>query len=211
MSASQEVMLVRHPQTVANAHGLYIGRNDSPLTEIGTEQVHWLARVVAAWEPDSAFSSPLGRALSTARAITPPGVRVSVLEELQEIDFGQAEGHTYAELAEHSIHFDYTSGGPIAPEAETGAGFIDRVMRAADLIESDGGPRTLVVTHGGVMRQLLAHWLGLEVPLAWRFAVPNGTMAIVRLAEGVGVLEVLTPPPDDPAHSSGRRRRLWHF
>lgn len=207
---SQEIMLVRHPQTLANCEGRYIGRQDSPISDLGHIQVHWLERVVAAWEPDGVFASPLGRAYSTARAIAPAGVPLQVLDDLQEIDFGDAEGLTYEENEERGIRFDYVSGGPVAPGGESGEAFLARVVRAAQTVEGSGD-RSLIVTHGGVMRQLLAHWLGLPVAMAWRFAIPNAAVAILRLAEGVGVLEGLTPPPDGPAEHTGHRRRPWHF
>lgn len=210
MSKSQDVMLIRHPQTERNAQGCYIGRQDSPLTPTGEAQVRWLSRVVAAWEPEITFTSPLGRALNTARAVTPATVEVRLLDDLQEIDFGEAEGHTYDQLTELGIRLDYLSGGPVAPGGETGASFTQRVLRSAATVE-ESGRRALVVTHGGVLRRLLTNWLELPDECAWRFAVPNASIAIIRIAEGTGVLEGLTPPPEDPAHHPQRRRRPWHL
>lgn len=209
MTESRDIMLVRHPQTERNAEGCYIGRGDSPLTELGREQVRWLSQVVGFWEPELVLSSPLGRALDTARELAPEDVEVHALEDLQEVDFGQAEGHTWKELQEMGIRLDYTSGGPIAPDGETGEAFSARVLRAAAAIE-ESGRRALVVTHGGVMRHLMAHWLELPVISAWRFDVPNASVAVIRLCDGSGVLEELSPPPSEQRRSS-RRCRPWHL
>lgn len=211
MIASQSVLVVRHPQTESNAAGCYIGRSDSPLTDAGREQVRWLQQAVAFWEPELVLSSPLGRALHTAQAVAPDGVEVRILEELQEVDFGQAEGHTYNELQELGIRLDYDSGGPVAPDGETGDGFAERVRRAATAIETCGS-RVLVVTHGGVMRRLLVHWLELPGMAAWRFDVPNGSTAALRICEGSAVLEELSRPPgDQAARRKPRHCAPWHM
>jgi broad specificity phosphatase PhoE len=191
--SAQEIMLVRHPQTEMNAAGRYIGRSDSPWTEEGHQQVAWLAGVVANWQPETIFSSPLGRALETACAVAPSGITVTTLEDLQEIDFGQAEGHTYAELAELGIRLDYTSGGAVAPGGEHGKDFLTRIGGVASHIAQDGS-RAVVLTHGGVLRHLLVTWLGLPMTSAWRFAVPNAGIAVLRLADDAGVLEGLVSP-----------------
>lgn len=188
-------MLIRHPETVANVESRYIGRSDSPLTERGVRQRAWLERVVAPWGADVVYSSPLGRALETAHVIAPDGSEVTVLEELQEIDFGQAEGLAYPEIVARGMHLHYTGDGPIAPGGETATAFDARVRRALAMIE-DGQRRGVVVTHGGVMRRLLVHLLDLPAECGWRFGLSNATVAVVRIADGAGILESLTPPPD---------------
>lgn len=188
-------MIVRHPETEANLESRYIGRTDSPLTERGVRQRAWLAGIVAPWGADVVYSSPLGRALDTARAIAPAECEVRVLDSLQEIDFGDAEGLVYDEIVASGMRLEYTGDGPIAPGGETGAAFDARVREAEANIAS--GPKcAVVVTHGGVMRRLLMHLLELPAECGWHFGVPNATVAVVRVAGGVGVLESLTPPPD---------------
>jgi len=209
VNESQEVMIIRHPQTERNAAGCYLGRGDSPLTETGQEQLRWLEQVVAFFEPELTLSSPLGRALDAARTLTPADVELRVLDDLQEADFGEAEGHTYDELQKMGICLDYQSGGPIAPGGETGDEFTARVLRAAATVQ-ECGCRTLVVTHGGVMRRLMVHWLGLPDLAAWSFGVPNGAAAVLRLCDGSAVLDELSPPPSE-SRRPPRRCKPWHL
>lgn len=190
----QHVMVVRHPETVANRERRYIGRVDSPLTAEGEAEVAWLFGVVAEWRPEIIYSSPLARAANAARAVSPANVPLEFVRELEEIDFGAAEGHTHAELASLGIHLDYASGGPIVPGGERGDAFYERVREVGERIRS-GGQRALVITHGGVMRHLLTCWLELPFADAWRFSVPNASVALVRLGPGFGALEGLTAPP----------------
>ncbi len=196
MSAGvRRIMVVRHPETEANVGSRYIGRTDSPLTERGVRQRAWLAGLVASWGADAVYSSPLGRALETARALAPVGCEVRVLEDLQEIDFGDAEGLVYDEIVARGMRLEYAGSGPIAPGGETGAAFDARVRQAEREIAA-GPERAVVVTHGGVMRRLLMHLLDLPAECGWHFGVSNATVAVVCVAEGVGVLESLTPPSD---------------
>lgn len=195
MSAARHLMLIRHPETDANVESRYIGRTDSPLTERGMRQQGWLANMVAPWGADAVYSSPLGRARQTAQAIAPPGCDVTVLEDLQEIDFGLAEGLTYAEIGARELRIQYTGSGPIAPGGETAEAFDARVRRVREVVCA-GPERSVVVTHGGVMRRLLMQLLDLPAECGWRFGLPNATVAVVRIAEGAGVLESLTPPPE---------------
>ena len=190
--AAVRVLLVRHPQTVANVEGRYVGRQDSPLTELGRKQTEELAAAVAAFGPEVVFSSPLGRALDCARLVAPAGLDVTVLPALQEIDFGQAEGLTWQEIAAGGLAFDYYGTGPIAPEGEDAACFDRRVREAASAIEG-AGERVVVVTHGGVMRRLLAIWLGIPTRASWRFDLPNAVTVELRLVSGEGVLVRLGP------------------
>jgi broad specificity phosphatase PhoE len=191
MSDPHEILILRHPETLANASGHLIGRSDSPISPLGAVQTAALAELVAEWQPEIIFTSPLGRALDTARTIAPDGTPVEVLDDLKEVDFGYAEGLTWDEVAEHGIVLDY-SGGPVAPGGEAGVDFMARVGRAAARV-ADGPSRAAVVTHGGVFRHLLVEWLGLPTEAAWRFDVPNAGMAVVSLHSARGVLERLGP------------------
>ncbi len=205
-STTTEIVIIRHPQTVANVDGRFVGRGDSPITEAGRDQILELTAFMEEWRPNAVFTSPLKRALMTAQAITACGTPVNVLEDLQEIDFGRAEGLTWNEIEALGMKIDYLrngaaadsddlagpGGGPVAPGGETWAAFEARVRRAAGACEG-AGHRVAVVTHGGVFRTLLAHWMDLPMASSWRFSVPNATVATLRVIDGAGVLRSLKP------------------
>ena len=90
---SRELILVRHGQTVHNVAGIAQGWNDSDLSELGRTQVQRLAERIAAHRPTALYSSPLGRALSTAEAIAQAtGLEIIQLEDLREMSYGGWEG-----------------------------------------------------------------------------------------------------------------------
>lgn len=205
-STTTEIVIVRHPQTTANVEGRFVGRGDSEITEAGKEQILELTAFMELWRPTVVFTSPLKRALMTAQAIVSCGIPVNVLPDLQEIDFGRAEGLTWNEITSLGMSIDYLRngsgdgaddlGGPgdglVAPGGEAWPAFEARVRAAASAVEG-AGSRVAVVTHGGVFRVLLAHWLGLPMESSWRFSIPNATVATLRVFDGAGVLESLQP------------------
>lgn len=188
----RHVLMLRHPQTVANAEGRFIGHCDSPRTPCGEAQVLEMARVVAEWQPDVIYSSPLTRARAAAREIAPPGVEVVVLDGLAEIDFGELQGLTWEEASERGILPDYSGKGPVAPGGENTADFAARVSAAGSVITS-GPRRSAVVAHGGVARELCAEWLRIPLDAAWRIGMRHGSALGFKIGSGWAVLELLRP------------------
>jgi broad specificity phosphatase PhoE len=198
VSAPVEVLLVRHPETEANVRKAFVGTGESPFTAKGLEQAAALERCITAWGPTCVHASPRERARSVGEAVAAAaGVPAHIDEDLAEIDFGAAEGLTFDEARERGVEMDLL-GGPseAAPfkDGETWHAFVARVERAALRIEACGG-RVAVVTHGGVVRALLTHWLALPHEAAWRFAVGNAAIATLTLAEGHGTLRTFGVTP----------------
>jgi probable phosphoglycerate mutase len=94
------IALVRHGQTQVNRDGRFQGRIDAPLSDVGRTQAAALAQ---AFEPASlqrVVSSPLSRALDTARAIAEPhGLDVVVDDRLIELDYGEWDGRSLRDVA----------------------------------------------------------------------------------------------------------------
>ena len=193
-----EVLIARHPQVVANLEGRFVGTGESAFTELGHRQCAELAAYIAAWGPTSVHTSPRTRAHAVAQSAAAfAGVDLVVDEDLAEIDFGAAEGLTYDEAMAAGVTIDLLQGPPESRpfhDGETWRAFAARIADAAVGIESHG-PRIAVVAHGGVVRALLAHWLGLPESAAWRFAVPNASVATITLWDGTGTLRTFGVQP----------------
>ncbi|TWI53750.1 alpha-ribazole phosphatase [Pseudomonas duriflava] len=155
--------LLRHGET--EGPGGFRGRLDPRLTPKGLAQMHAAIAGEPAWE--LVVSSPLQRCLLFAQSIADAD-RTNCLVEpgLRELDFGDWEGHTAAELIEDQAEalglfwadpYTYTP-----PNGEPVAAFEARVLAAMRALVSDySRSRTLIVTHGGVIRLLLARQQGL--------------------------------------------------
>ncbi len=188
------VMLIRHPETVANAERRFLGSGDSPYTVRGELQREALRAAIRDFEPDAAFISPSARALAALSGSSVDAAQVIVLDGLREIDFGTAEGCTFDEATERGIGIAYDGDGPVAPGGERLGAFRRRVARVAETVASRDAERVAVVTHGGVMRQLLGAWLGLPDEAMWELEIPPGCIVVVRIHPGGAVLESLRTP-----------------
>ncbi|WP_409422982.1 histidine phosphatase family protein [Pseudaeromonas sp. ZJS20] len=118
---------------------------------------------------DGIISSPRIRCLHTAQALARRwALPLAVLPEWAELDFGRFDGRPFSELTAQWAELEAFWQAPAVhtlPEAEPLAVFHDRVLAAWQaLLAQLGAQRLLVVTHGGVIRQILGHLLGAD----WR-------------------------------------------
>lgn len=184
------ILLVRHPETEANVAGRFVGRGDSPFTRTGRQQLRRTPAKVARFAPDTLWSSPLRRTLTLAeRAGALAHLTVQCDERLVELDFGQAEGMRYEDIAEAGLPFNYRDGEqPVAPDGESRGDLERRAAAFLDEVVARGG-RHAVVTHGGVFRASLVHLLGLSTSDIWAFHIHNAQLAYLRVSDGHGMLE----------------------
>lgn len=185
-----EVFMVRHGQTDSNAAGLFHGATDVPLNERGRRQAELVARRVEVIdELRSLHSSPLQRALATARAISSNiGLPPRVHSGLAEMNFGDAEGLILSEMSERypelaTRFLDIDDHEARFPNGESRSEFHQRVRETLDLIiSSHTGERLLIVAHGGVIGSAVSQILG-ENPNNWqRYAVDNCSVTHIELA-----------------------------
>ncbi|MGV8082736.1 MAG: histidine phosphatase family protein [Coriobacteriia bacterium] len=184
------VLIVRHPETEANVGGIYAGRGSYPFTSEGLAQAKRLPGEIAAFRPDAVWSSPLERTLVVAReAAELVAVPLHVDDRLLELDFGHAEGLTYSQIHESGLKLNYYSlAEPVAPGGESREALALRVASiATEVIEP--GKRIAIVSHGGIVRSMLVHLLGLAPKDIWAFKVHNAQLATVRIIDGHGMLE----------------------
>lgn len=97
----KDFYLFRHGQTDMNAAGRWQGRGiDLPLNETGRGQARELAEKLKPAGLEVIFSSPLKRAVQTARIVAETlRVPVKIETELTEGCFGEAEGRTKQEIS----------------------------------------------------------------------------------------------------------------
>lgn len=185
-----EVFMVRHGQTDSNFAGLFHGFTDVPLNQRGLKQAALVAaRIAQIEELRSLHSSPLQRALATARAISDGiGLKPRLHPGLAEMNFGDAEGLRLNEMMERypelSARFENIDDHDVGfPSGETRREFHARVRTTLDRIVTDhAGERLLIVAHGGVIGSAVSQILG-ENPNDWRrYSVDNCSVTHIELA-----------------------------
>jgi probable phosphomutase (TIGR03848 family) len=192
------VILVRHGRTTANATGILAGRSEGVrLDEVGVEQAAVAARRLAGVPLAAVVSSPLERCRQTASAILAEqnGSPAPVLELGLELDDGITEcgygdwtGRPLRELAEEPL-WKVVQSQPSAvvfPGGESMAAMQARAVAAVRRrdaeIEAEHGPQAVwvAVSHGDIIKSLLADALGLHLDLFQRIGVGPASLSIVR-------------------------------
>jgi len=156
-----DLYILRHGQTEWNVAGRYQGRRDSPLTATGLAQATAQAKILGkalAGQMPACFMSPQGRAVKTAKiALAELGIQPVPDSRLQEVDFGDWEGLTRAEIdaekrtGNADLHWHFS-----APNGERMA---DMKHRVQGFLQSLQAP-SIVVTHGITSIVLRGLWLG---------------------------------------------------
>ena len=191
LSVSKQLILVRHGQTVDNVAGIAQGWNDSALSDAGQEQVRRLAERVAELQPTALYSSPLGRALATAEAISArTGLPITPLDDLREMSYGGWEGRSFLDVRreDEQIYQRWINDEEAScPNGESHADVRRRLERALGQINSD---RPVIVTHGTAIRIAVTALLGVPVLTARHFAQDNAAMNIFVWRNDHWVLKV---------------------
>ncbi len=160
------LVVLRHGQTDLNASGRFQGQADIPLNAVGIAQAEAARRRLAGVTFDAVYSSPLSRALDTARLIR-PDADIATDPRLMEIDVGSWSGRTWdevkAEMPDYERH--YANGVDFRRSAtgETLAEVVARGLPAAiEIAERHPGGLVLVVAHGLLLNRVIHALLGLE-------------------------------------------------
>jgi broad specificity phosphatase PhoE len=171
----QELILIRHGQSTANASGVWQGQLDFPLSEQGRIQAAATGRALQGTKISGVYASPLSRAFETAEIVAgEAGFRgeVAPVPGLMERHGGILEGHIWAEQEARNPAFAEKFLSLPEEErwtfvgAETDEEILARFERALSEIRSrhhasDG--LLVVVSHGGVMRAFLRDRFGSAV------------------------------------------------
>lgn len=216
------VVLVRHGRSSANASGTLAGRlPEIHLDERGVAQAAATAERLAGVTLASVVSSPLERCRETAVPIAEPrGLELEVEDGLLECDYGAWQGRPLKELAREKLWATVQTQPSAAafPEGESMPAMLARAAEAvrrrdAEVEAAHGASAVWVaVSHGDVIKSVLADALGLHLDLFQRIQVDPASISIVRytptrpyvlgMNTHAGALSWLTPP----ARKRSRRR-----
>lgn len=156
-----KLIIVRHAQATGNLEGRFQCRKNNELTDLGRRQLELLSQRLRDTRIDAAYSSPLVRAMDTARACV-QGRDIEIIAEprLIELDAGQMESLLMDELderfPEQMRNWREQPHLFCPPEGETMRQLYERVTAAAaDIAARNEGRTVLVSTHGVVVRNLM--------------------------------------------------------
>jgi probable phosphomutase (TIGR03848 family) len=211
------VILVRHGRTTANTSGVLAGRTAGVrLDETGVAQAERTAERLAVVPLVAVVTSPLERCRQTARAIARAqgGAPATATERgITECDYGAWQGRSLRELAKEPLWKTVQTQPSAAafPEGESMATMqaraVSAVRRLDALYEAEHGPAAVwvAVSHGDIIKSVLADALGMHLDLFQRIQVDPASVSIVRYTAArpyvlatnthAGDLSWLGPPP----------------
>jgi broad specificity phosphatase PhoE len=195
------LILVRHGETEHNRGQITLGRADVPLNDRGRAQARALAASFAT-PPAAVYTSPLSRALDTARAIAGEGAPPIVEPALIEMDIGEMEHLTGAELRERYPDFlrqwmSAEAADARMPGGETLREVQDRAWAAVECMHAQHGDADVVaVTHNFVILTMLCRALNLPLAEFRRLRQALAAKSIIDVRDGWTTLVQL----NDNAH-----------
>jgi broad specificity phosphatase PhoE len=180
------IYLVRHGETELNVKRVLQGRSDYPLTERGVQQ----AQEVAEWFRgqgvvfDRVYSSPLTRALQTARIIAGDDARIVAEERLIETDYGPYEGCSLSDPAPELRYFFEDFINHPAPEGmEQLSHVIARVGAFLDEIRDEPGT-ILLSTHAIALKGGLEYLMPESRGQWWNTFISNCCVFRIARVDG---------------------------
>ena len=200
------VILIRHAESEHHTRKLSGGWTDTPITELGHRQANLVAARLKAElgsAPVRLIASDLIRARETAEHIAGAlGVEVRAEPRLREFNNGAAAGLSVEEVERRWPR----AASPMGlderpwPGCETWREFYARAGHFFDSLSMDG-PTPILVTHGGTVYALVAHWLGLapEQMKAVNFSAHVTSVTVLRDWNGLRDVERL----NDVSHLIG--------
>jgi broad specificity phosphatase PhoE len=189
-----EIVLVRHGETELNTAGVFRGRKDVPLNARGMEQAESVAEALADPPVHAIYSSPMVRALDTARAIASRHRLEPVVDDaFNNIDLGEWQGGLKEKVKREQpdlwrLWLEDPDSLRI-PGGETLAQVRERsYARTLELAREHTDQRIVVVSHRSVTKLLAGALLGLERGYFWSLYIDNAAYAVFGFNAGTFVL-----------------------
>jgi len=191
------VTLLRHGEVSGGAR--FRGPSDDPLSPRGRAQLETAFTRTQSWE--RVVASPSRRCREPATALAQRlGVTLTVDPDLSERCFGDWNGRRAAELPQSDLlafYADPTSFKP--PGAEPLDEFARRVRQYWHHQRIDTTGDTLILTHGGVIRLIVADVLGIPMASLGLIEVPYACLTRIRLPAPPGRPSLISHGPSTPS------------
>ncbi len=182
--------LIRHGETEGGEIRRYKGTIDVPLSEKGVKQMEnvaeYLIRITGheleGTKLKAIYTSNLSRAIKSADIIAESySLKPVIVPELRERNFGIWEGLSFEEIKDgYPEEFEAWTGNPLKFSPIGGESTLDvreRVVKVLDeIIGNHNGKHIAIISHGGVNRIILCHFL--DIPLENIFRIEQNFSAL---------------------------------
>jgi probable phosphomutase (TIGR03848 family) len=218
------VILLRHGRTSANASGTLAGRTPGVhLDDVGRTQAEQAAERLAVVPLAELVTSPLERCRETAKAVAARQAarpRLQTDRALTECDYGEWQGRKLSELARLAL-WKTVQTNPSAATFPGGESLSEMQARAVAAVRRRDAAVTaahgadavwLAVSHGDLVKSLIADALGLHLDLFQRIQVDPAAISVIRYTEARPYVLASNTHEGDlswlvPRKRKGRRRK----
>jgi len=209
------VLLIRHGRTTANADGTLAGWTPGVhLDDLGNEQAAALATRLAVVPLTAVLSSPLDRCQQTAQAVAAEQkLTVQLDDDLGEVRYGEWTGQPLKSLSRDPL-WKVVQQHPSAVTfpGDDGEGLAAMQARAVASVrrwnaELGSDAVVAVVSHGDVIKALLADALGMHLDLFQRITVDPASLSVVRYANARPFVERINDSGGDVSSLIPKKRR----
>jgi len=192
------LILVRHGRTTANASGTLAGRTPGVrLDDLGRQQAAKAGERLAAVRLAEVVSSPLERCKQTAKAILAARgdgqspLTMATDKAITECDYGEWQGRALKELAKEPL-WKTVQTQPSAAAFPGGESMLAMQARAVAAVRrhdvavsgAHGDDAVWVaVSHGDIIKSILADALGMHLDLFQRLHVDPASISVIRYTD----------------------------
>jgi alpha-ribazole phosphatase/probable phosphoglycerate mutase len=183
-----KVYLIRHGITDWHRERRVLGQRDIGLNAQGFAQAQTLASLVRELPIGEVVSSPMLRAVQTGEIIASQfGIEIARDPRLADFRVGKWEGMSYDEVSA-SPDYQRFLADPMSeriPGGENLAQVRDRSISAVEQVLEDApaGESVAIVTHAGILRVILAHYLGTQLANYHRLRVAPASLSVLSFRD----------------------------
>lgn len=192
-----QILLIRHAENDYVRSGKLAGWTpDVHLNDDGKQQAEALGQRLAAAKLLAVYSSPLERAVETAKAIVQHHSSLDILTEqdIGEVRYGQWTGRALRQLARTRLwqtvqHFPsrarFPQGESIREMQIRAVGAIERI------VDCHLTGEVVVVSHADVIKAVVAHYAGMPLDMFQRIVIAPASISIIGVRKmGVSILRL---------------------
>lgn len=193
------LLFVRHGETDWNRSGRVMGDQAIPLNEAGERQAQACAEILSRTPITGIFTSPVLRAVQTAEILgRPRGEPLQYISDLREIGVGHWINRYWKDFADDPAKRDWyaqpdlarPSGGETLREVQR------RAVAAVEAVIKCPQDRPYVfVSHGDVIRAILAHYLHLDLGVIRHARIDHASVSGLELIDHAAQLLFLNHRP----------------
>ncbi len=200
--------LVRHAVTGHTGTRLSGRMPGISLSDEGRVQAEAVAARLRSADLKSVYSSPLERTDETATAIAQAcGLKVRHNEAFLEVEYGKWSNRSLKSLMQTKLWTQvrsWPSSVPF-PEGETIQEVQARAVAGAEELRmKHPKDRICIVSHGDVIKLLVAHYIGIHIDLFQRIVIAPGSFSVIAIGiQGPAVLALNVVPEIDKAVTGG--------